>query len=516
MPQLLARTERPRRDTSTRPADFDVAVIGAGMSGMTAALLLANAGKRVVLLEAHTEPGGCAGFFRRGAFSFDVGATTFISFQPGGIGHGLLRELGLPAPPLERIGTYTLCLPDRDVAIPGDPARWVDAWAGAFPELGDRGRPFFRALERAATDFWRIAGGIPSLPLTSARDLAQSLAALPLSAIPSLRWFSRTFADFLVHHRIPELPALHGAVDMLLQDTTQAGMHEAPAPYAFLGLTLMHHGLFRPVGGAQALWRYFRDAFEARGGDFRKKHEVERIERLDGGFTLHFRRGKAPVRCRQLVSSMPVWDTHRIAPHLFRGKLDRFLGRREHVDGAFALYLGVRDIFPADGVHHFQFLRRTGVPLSDGNNFLVSLSPPGDLGYAPAGHRSVSISTHTDPREWHAMDEPARMERGRRIVGSFMDSAERRFPGFADAVVAPHFYPASPLTYGRFTRRYLGMAGNQPLGLGNAALRAIPSRFGTPGFVQIGDTTFPGAGTVACMLSGINAFRACTGRVVRA
>jgi phytoene dehydrogenase-like protein len=185
------------------------------------------------------------------------------------------------------------------------------------------------------------------------------------------------------------------------------------------------------------------------------------------------------------------------------------------VDGAFALYLGMRDVFPRDGVHHFQFLCDTSAPLSDGNNFLLSLSPPGDTGYAPAGFRSVSISTHTNPLEWLAMDEEARTERGRQIVERFLSSAEGRFPGFREAIVAPHFYPASPITYGQFTRRYVGMAGNQPLGLHNAALRAIPNHFGTPGFVQIGDTTFPGAGTVACMLSGFNAYRDCMDRVIR-
>lgn len=496
-------------------AAFDVAVIGAGMSGMTAALLLANSGRRVVLLEAHTQPGGCAGFFRRGAFSFDVGATTFISFQPGGIGHRLVSELGLGPPPLERIGRYTLCLPDRDVPIPGDPSRWVDAWCASFPELGGAGRPFFTRLLDAATDYWRIAGRLPSLPLHRPADVLRSLAAVPPSALPSLRWFFSTFADFLRQNGVAAGPALAGAINMLLQDTTQAALDEAPAPYALLGLTLMHHGLFRPRGGAEALWAYLRAAFEERGGDFRTKHEVESVERTRDGFRLGLRRGKGAVRCAQLVSSIPVWNTYRIAPHLFRGRLDGYLGRRDRVDGAFALYLGMRDIFPADGSHHFQFLRDTEAPLHDGNNFLLSLSPPGDTGYAPPGFRSASLSTHTDPLRWRAMDEGARRTAAELIIERFMDSAEGRFPGFRSAVVAPHFYPASPLAYEKFTRRYAGMAGNQPLGMHNASLRAIPSHFGTPGFVQIGDTTFPGAGTVACMLSGFNAYRDCAERAIR-
>lgn len=495
---------------------FDVAVLGAGMSGMTAALLLASAGQRVVLLDAHTEPGGCAGFFRRRDYSFDVGATTFISFQDGGIGHRLLSRAGLADPPLRRIEQYVLSLPDRQVPIPWQAERWVETWAGAFPELGEGGRRFFHDLARTAEDYWAVACGLPSLPLQRFRDVARCLAAVPPSAYGSLRWFFSTFDAFLSRYGLPESPALRGAVNMLLQDTTQARLEEVPAPYAFLGLTLMPHGLYRPVGGARGLWGYLLSAFRAAGGDFRRKHEAVRVDRAAGGWELHFSRGKAPVRCERLVSAIPVWDTHRIAPHLFRGRLDRYLERRERLDSAFALYLGVRDVFADGAPRHVQVLRRYGGELSDGNNFLVSLSEPGDLGYAPAGFRSVTISTHTDPRDWERLDEAGRQEKGRAIVEDFLAGAEDVFPGFREAIVPEHFYPASPLTYRRFTRRYLGMAGNQPLALHNANLRAIPNTFGTRGFVQIGDTTFPGAGTVACMLSGFNAYRDCMGHVLAA
>ena len=39
---------------------FDAVVIGAGTGGLSAALSLANAGKKVLLLEKHNLPGGCS------------------------------------------------------------------------------------------------------------------------------------------------------------------------------------------------------------------------------------------------------------------------------------------------------------------------------------------------------------------------------------------------------------------------------------------------------------------------
>lgn len=49
-------------------SDADIVVIGSGFGGLTAAALAARAGARVLVLERHTRPGGCAGDFALGGF----------------------------------------------------------------------------------------------------------------------------------------------------------------------------------------------------------------------------------------------------------------------------------------------------------------------------------------------------------------------------------------------------------------------------------------------------------------
>lgn len=77
---------------------YDAVVVGAGNAGMSAAIQLALAGKKTLLIEQHNLPGGCASSFRRGRFEIepslhelcDVGPTS----DPGDV-RKLLETYGV-------------------------------------------------------------------------------------------------------------------------------------------------------------------------------------------------------------------------------------------------------------------------------------------------------------------------------------------------------------------------------------------------------------------------------------
>src|SRR5215813_4479191 len=103
----------------------DVAVIGAGIAGMAVATRLQAQGLSTIVFEAHGQPGGCAGFYRRKGFSFDVGATTLVDFAPGGVGDEWLRGIGMPPIEEEALPGYIAWLPDRNVTLHRDPELWA-------------------------------------------------------------------------------------------------------------------------------------------------------------------------------------------------------------------------------------------------------------------------------------------------------------------------------------------------------------------------------------------------------
>ncbi len=92
---------------------FDLVVVGGGMGGLATAALAQRAGLRTALLEAHTKLGGCAGFFERGPFTFDVGATALMGLGPDEPIGGLLTCIGLDDFQGIETPAYRVHLPDR-------------------------------------------------------------------------------------------------------------------------------------------------------------------------------------------------------------------------------------------------------------------------------------------------------------------------------------------------------------------------------------------------------------------
>jgi all-trans-retinol 13,14-reductase len=52
---------------------YDIIIIGAGLGGLTAGAKLAKEGRKVLVIEQHNRPGGCATTFQRGDFTLEVG-----------------------------------------------------------------------------------------------------------------------------------------------------------------------------------------------------------------------------------------------------------------------------------------------------------------------------------------------------------------------------------------------------------------------------------------------------------
>lgn len=74
---------------------YDAVIIGSGVSGMTAAIILAKEGRRVLVLEQHSRPGGLMQHFRRKALVFPTGVHRLGSLDEGQILSRYFQYLGV-------------------------------------------------------------------------------------------------------------------------------------------------------------------------------------------------------------------------------------------------------------------------------------------------------------------------------------------------------------------------------------------------------------------------------------
>jgi phytoene dehydrogenase-like protein len=163
------------------------------------------------------------------------------------------------------------------------------------------------------------------------------------------------------------------------------------------------------------------------------------------------------------------------------------------------VFLGVREEEVAgQAFTHHQVLVDYDSPLGDGNNMFISVSAPGDLESAPAGHRAMIVSTHCELAAWEGLTEQEYELRKNAAAERLLRLARRVYPNLGAAPVV--YEIATPRTYERYTRRPRGAVGGVRLTLENSNQHAVPHDLGIPGFWLCGDTTWPGLGTVACVL----------------
>lgn len=240
MPEIMS-TERPT---------YDCAIIGAGMSGLAAALRLAMFGKRVVVLERHNAVGGLNSFYAKAGRRYDVGLHAMTNWVPEGTKgaplNKLLRQLRIRRDELDlspQLGSR-IVMGGRCLHMANDFAQLEADVAREFPQQADGFRRVDADLRAIDENALHVTGG-------SARAFLGERLSEPL------------LIDMLLLPTCYYGSALEGDIDL--------------PQFAIMWRALFREGFARPFAGVRQITRILTDRCRELGVERRMRCGVRRI-----------------------------------------------------------------------------------------------------------------------------------------------------------------------------------------------------------------------------------------------
>lgn len=381
--------------TRTVPGRTDhVVVVGAGLAGLSAALHLLGAGRRVTVVERGTQPGGRAGRLDLGGYRIDTGPTV----------------LTMPDLADEAFAAVGARLRERVELVPLHPAyraRFADG----------SGLDVHTGAEAMAAEVERFAGPGEAAGYLRMRDWLERLHRVQMRRFIDANFdspFGLLTADLARLAVLGGFGRLDARIGRFLRDerlrrifTFQALYVGVPpvralAAYAVIAYMDTVAGVYFPRGGMHALPRAMADAAAEAGAELRFGHEVTRLERFCGRITAVVTdRDRLPCDAVVLTPDLPV-------AYRLLGRTPRRPVRLRHSPSAVVLHLGTDRTWPSLAHHTLSFgaswhttfdeLTRTGRLMSD-PSLLITRPTATDPGLAPPGrhlHYVLAPCPNTD------------------------------------------------------------------------------------------------------------------------
>lgn len=494
--------------------DAQVIVIGSGIGGLCCAALCARAGREVLVLEAHSRPGGAAHGFERNGYHFESGPSLWSGLSRWPSSNPLaqiLRALGesLPVIPYH---DWDVLLPEGAlrIGVGQEPfAAVVRQLRG--PAVEREWREFLRALRPVAA----AADAVPLLALRPGGALLQPLlrhSGRLLPNLAALRHLAGGFGPLVERHlRDPFLRHWVELLSFLISGMGTADTNAAAMATLFAEWFRPDACLDYPRGGSAAVADALVRGLERHGGRLRLGARVERLL-LEGDRVVGVRlAGGEELRAAQVVSNADLWSTLALLPE-DAAPAWRARAAATPACGSFLhLHLGFEAAGLADLPVHTVWVgdwqrgitaERNVVVLSIPSVLDPAMAPPGQHvlhGYTPA----------SEPWEpWQELEPGSAAYRRLRAehCAIFREVLRQRIPDLDQRCRLE--LEGTPRTHRRFLNVHRGSYGPAL----SAARGLFPDgRTPLPGLSLCGASTFPGIGIPPVAASGAMAAHAIVG-----
>lgn len=257
---------------------YDVIVIGSGIGGLTAAVELAAAGARILVLEQHNLLGGaCTTYSRKGGYKFEAGVESVSGLGARGPVNHLLARHGLTDRIVWLRNSYGFRYDGKRFDIPDSWEEWRELLQSRYPHEANGIQALFRTIHAAYEGMYTVFAPDRVAPQAPEGLLGKLKFAVRHPSF--VRWMNRTWGELLHAHvkdpeLISQLSMLTGYLGDLGLNTPATGM------LAIMGYFI--DGGYRAQGGSMKLAEALADKLRAYGGETRTNTDVTSI-RIENG-----------------------------------------------------------------------------------------------------------------------------------------------------------------------------------------------------------------------------------------
>ncbi|MGI9124191.1 MAG: phytoene desaturase family protein [Mycobacterium sp.] len=488
--------------TVTGPTDH-VVVVGAGLSGLSAAMQLAGTGRSVTVVERNGFPGGRVGQADIRGYRIDTGATVLtmpdiIEEAFDAVGASMSDHLDL----MKLDPAYRASFADgSSLDVHTDAAAMtaaIEDFAGPDQAAG------YQRLRQWLTQLYdlEIEGFIGSNFSSPLSLLTPQMSRL--AAIGGFRGWEKMVSRFITDERVQRIftfQALYAGVPP----------QQALAAYAVIAYMDTIAGVYFPRGGMRAVPEGLAAAAAAAGVQFRYGSSVAGLERSGDRVTAVCTDAGDRIACDAVVLTTELSLTYELL-----GRAPRRPIKKRAAPSALVMHVGVPAVGDALEHHNISFggkwagtfdeIIRDGVLMTD-PSILLTRPTAGDPTLAPPGRDLLYVLAPCPNLEVGKIDWATQGDAYAREV--LATAAQRLLPGLdRDADILE---VVTPVDWAR-----QGMLAGTPFALAHTFSQTGPFRpanlvRGIDNAVLAGGSTVPGVGVPTALLSGRLAAQRITG-----
>jgi len=486
---------------------YDVIVIGGGLSGLTAASLLAKRQLSVAVVEKSYNPGGSCGIFKRGHVTFDIGAAMLYGFGEKGFNahRFVFNALGEPIEVIHHDLLYCVNFKGRRIRFFADIDRFADELSDVFPAERDAIHRFYRDLHQLYQHVMVETPSYVTADETDRKTALKSLLRHPVSYARFLGYLNRSARSLLA--RYFKDPELFKFFDKLTSTYCYATLEEAPAVLAAVMFVDNHiGGSYYPAGSTLFLPGKLEKVIEENGGEMVLEAEVVAIDFSNGrpsGVTLADGR---TLTADQIIYSGTVWNLYGklIDPALSTDEQRQWAAGQVPTHPSVVLYAVIdRSVIPEDTAPIEMLVGNPDqLDESEITAYLLSID---DRTLCDENEHTV-LAIGPSFEDWDQADPLAYQQKKQKEQERLIGVLEQRFPGFSRAVRSAEV--ATPRTIERYTLKNGGAVAGPKQMLGQHLFHRQHTRTSWDNLFCCGESTVMGTGTPTVTTSGISAANA--------